>query len=255
MLSAIESPSGRGVALGIRDLSIGYPNGVTAARTVTLDLQSGEFLSLVGPSGCGKSSLLRVVGGLLEPKGGRMSMVPPPARGEVGVVFQDATLLPWRTAMGNVELPLELQGVPKEVRAKAALDMLAHVGLGDAAGRLPRQLSGGMKMRVALARAAVCQPRLMLLDEPFGALDEMTRQRLQHLVMRMWLEEGFTAVFVTHSISEAVFLGQRIGVMCRTPGELPAVIDVPLPFPRTEEMRTEKPFNDVARAVVEALHT
>jgi NitT/TauT family transport system ATP-binding protein len=254
MLGTSEELSSRGVNLGLRDLSIRYPNGVVAAQRVSLDLQSGEFVSLVGPSGCGKSSLLRVLAGLLKPNGGRMDMVPAPTRREVGIVFQDATLLPWRSAQANVELPLELQGVPKATRAAAAREMLEHVGLGHAADRLPRQLSGGMKMRVALARAAVSQPRLMLLDEPFGALDEMTRERLQHLVMRMWMEQRFTAVFVTHSISEAVFLGERIGVMCRAPGELETVVDVPLPFPRTEEMRTEKPFNDVARAVVAALH-
>lgn len=254
MAGTTETSVSRGVAVAIRDLSIRYPNGVIAAQRVSLNMRSGEFLSLVGPSGCGKSSLLRVVAGLLKPKDGRVSMAPALARGEVGVVFQDATLLPWRSAQRNVELPLELQGVAKDVRAKAALEMLSHVELGDAAGRLPRQLSGGMKMRVALARAAVCQPRLMLLDEPFGALDEMTRQRLQHLVLRMWMEERFTAAFVTHSISEAVFLGERIGVMVGAPGELREIIDVPLPFPRTEEMRTEKPFNDISRAVVEALH-
>ncbi len=242
-----------GLEVGIDNLSLRYGTGGLAIKKLSLGLRSGEFFSLVGPSGCGKSSLLRIVAGLTELTTGRCTIQPTPRKGEVGVVFQDATLLPWRSARRNVELPLELQGVAERRRADAALAMLERVGLGDTPDRLPRELSGGMRMRVALARAAVCRPRLMLLDEPFGALDEMTRERLQVLVMNMWMASGFSAIFVTHSIREAVFLGQRVGVMTGGPGELRAVVDVPLPFPRDDEMRTGQVFNETVREVTDAL--
>ena len=247
--------SATGVELRIADVSLAYRAEALAISHLSLSLSSGEFFSLVGPSGCGKSSLLRVVAGLSVPTAGTVAMEPELSHGELGIVFQDPTLLAWRDARRNVELPLELQKVPKRVRAQAADAVLSSVGLGDAVNRLPRELSGGMRMRVALARAAVCQPKLMLLDEPFAAVDEMTRERLQLLVMDMWMERRFTAIFVTHSVREAVFLAERVGVMTAAPGQLCQVIDVPLPFPRDDSVRTSPVFNDTVRLVTGALQT
>ncbi len=242
------------VELRLDNVSLRY-GGVIACRDVSFSVRAGGFLSLVGPSGCGKSSLLRIVAGLTPPTSGAVSTEPAARRGDIGIVFQDPTLLAWRDARGNVELPLQLQGVPPKARAAAAESILNTVGLGDALTRLPRQLSGGMKMRAALARAAVCEPKLMLMDEPFAAVDEMTRERLQHLIVDMWLDRHFTAIFVTHSVREAVFISERVGVMTPAPGRLAHVIDVPLPYPRNDSVRTSEEFNTAVRMVLDALHS
>jgi NitT/TauT family transport system ATP-binding protein len=243
-----------GVELRLDRVSLGYAGGVVACREVSLSVRAGGFFCLVGPSGCGKSSLLRMVAGLTTPSSGAVSTEPALRRGDIGIVFQDPTLLAWRDARSNVELPLQLQGIPQKARTSAAESILRTVGLGDALTRLPRQLSGGMKMRVALARAAVCEPKVMLLDEPFAAVDEMTRERLQRLIVDMWLDRQFTAIFVTHSVREAVFVSERVGVMTPAPGRLSHVIDVPLPFPRDDSVRTSAEFNTTVRVVLDALH-
>lgn len=224
-----------------------FAGGVQALRHVSFATKAGEFVSLVGPSGCGKSTLLRLVAGLLAPSTGRLTVAgksPRQARDtlRVSFVFQDATLLPWRSAERNVALPLELAGVPRDVRRQRAIAGLRRVGLGDFSARPPRELSGGMRMRVSLARAMVTQPELLLLDEPFGALDDLTRQSLGEDLLGLWNERPWTALFVTHNIAEAAFLSTRILVMSPRPGTI--VADVPVPFPaqRSPELRAQPDF-------------
>lgn len=242
-----EARAGRSVHL--QEVALRYSNGFTALDQVSLDVGPGEFLTLVGPSGCGKSSLLRLLAGLERPTAGQIEIRPALERKSIGIVFQEATLLPWRSAVSNVALPLELRGVPKSRREAMARERLAEVGLASAVNALPRQLSGGMKMRVALARALVVDPGLLLLDEPFAAVDELTRERLQLWLLDMWEQRRCTTVFVTHSIREAAFLSSSIAVMARSPGRIIAVDRVPLPFPRAEEMRTGPVLNRVVADV------
>lgn len=228
-------------------LEMTFAGGVQALRAVRCAIGAGEFVSLVGPSGCGKSTLLRLVAGLLAPTAGRLSVAgrsPRQARDalRVSFVFQDATLLPWRSAEGNVALPLELAGVPREVGRQRAAAGLRRVGLGDFAGRRPRELSGGMRMRVSLARALVTQPELLLLDEPFGALDDLTRQALGEELLGLWNEHRWTALFVTHNIAEAAFLSTRIFVISPRPGTIVAGVRVPFPPRRTPELRAQADF-------------
>jgi NitT/TauT family transport system ATP-binding protein len=199
-----------------------FPNGVEALRDVTLDIRAGDFVALLGPSGCGKSTLLRLIAGLDQPDAGRLDWADghAPGPGEIGFVFQDATLLPWASAEENVFLPLRLRGFDPargmaEVRAS-----LARVGLAGFERSRPRELSGGMRMRVSIARALVTRPRVLLMDEPFAALDEFTRHRLQADLLALWREMGCTVVFVTHSIYEASFLARRIVLMSPRPGRI-----------------------------------
>lgn len=217
-------------------LSIGYamPGGASAPVLTGVDLRvgKGEFLTILGPSGCGKSSLLRVVADLLPPLGGRLSVLgksPAAARRqrEVGFVFQDATLLPWRTVRQNVALPLQVGGGRKR-RSPAAQpeDWLDMVGLSHLADRYPHQLSGGQRQRVAIARALQCEPDILLMDEPFGALDEITRERLNDELLAVWRRTGATILFVTHSVMEAVYLGERVLVLAAEPGRVQALVDV-----------------------------
>ncbi|WP_307817546.1 ABC transporter ATP-binding protein [Nocardia acididurans] len=218
---------------------------VIALADIDLDLRRGEFVAVVGPSGCGKSTLLRLAAGLERPSSGAVAV----QTDSVGFIFQEATLLPWRTVLRNVELCAELRGMSRATRRERATRALAAVGLADFAGKLPAQLSGGMRMRVSLARALALEPELMLLDEPFGALDEITRLHMQEELLRLYRDNGFTALFITHSVSEAVFLAGRVVVMSARPGRVHEVIDVDLPYPRTREMRFEPAFTDlVARA-------
>lgn len=224
-----------------------FAGGVQALRHVSFATKAGEFVSLVGPSGCGKSTLLRLVAGLLTPSTGRLTVAgksPRQARDalRVSFVFQDATLLPWRSAERNVALPLELAGVPRDVRRKHAIAGLHRVGLGDFSARPPRELSGGMRMRVSLARAMVTQPELLLLDEPFGALDDLTRQSLGEDLLGLWNERPWTALFVTHNIAEAAFLSTRILVISPRPGTIVADVRVPFPVQRSPELRAQPDF-------------
>lgn len=231
---------------------------VVALADVHLDVAPGDFVSLIGPSGCGKSTLLRTVADLIPPTegevlvGGRSAHDARMAR-DYGMVFQKATLFNWRTVRRNVELPLEVMGWSKADRARRAEEMLELVELGEFAKKRPQQLSGGMQQRVAIARALAFEPELLLMDEPFGALDEITRERLNDELLRIWRTTGTTVVFVTHSIPEAVFLSSRIVVMSPRPGRVLAEIDVDLPHPRDEDTRELPRYFELVTEVRETL--
>jgi NitT/TauT family transport system ATP-binding protein len=237
---------------------------VQALDTIDLTVAAGEFVSLIGPSGCGKSTLMRLVADLDEPTGGRISVFGKSARKarldqEYGIAFQSAGLLPWRTVAANVALPLELHGVASAARSSRVAELLEMVGLSDFADRYPDQLSGGMQQRVAIARSLAEQPRLLLMDEPFGALDEMTREKMQSDLVRISAETGAAVVFVTHSIPEAVFLSDRVVVMSPRPGRIREIVPMALGADakraaRTDELREERSFFDMVTAVREALH-
>lgn len=231
---------------------------VQALDSIDLTVAVGEFVSLIGPSGCGKSTLMRLIADLDEPTGGSVAVFGKSAKRarldqEYGIAFQSAGLLPWRTVAANVALPLELHGVASATRSSRVAELLEMVGLSDFADRYPDQLSGGMQQRVAIARSLAEQPRLLLMDEPFGALDEMTRERMNSEVLRIWQRTGTTVVFVTHSIPEAVFLSTRVAVMSARPGRITRVVEVPLPQPRNEETREDARYFSVVTEVREAL--
>jgi NitT/TauT family transport system ATP-binding protein len=233
------------------------PAAVQAVTGIDLTVAPGEFVSLIGPSGCGKSTLLRIVANLIEPSEGSVLVNGKPASRarldqDYGIAFQSAGLLEWRTVQGNVELPLGLHGVGKAQRREQALELLDLMGLADFASHRPSQLSGGMQQRVAIARALARRPALLLMDEPFGALDEMTRERMQSELIRICGETGAAVVFVTHSIPEAVFLSQRVVVMSPRPGRITEIIDVPLGA-RDEDVREAESFFATITDVREAL--
>ena len=258
--SGIGVPSGESL-IAIDRVGKVYGNGTVALEDISFDVHDGQFVSLVGPSGCGKSTLLRMVAGLGPITTGQIlveGLPPTKARqekGDTAFVFQDANLMPWRTAIGNVELPLELRGESKSVRREAAAAALETVGLGDAMKSYPRELSGGMRMRVSLARALAARPRLLLMDEPFGALDEITRQRLNAELLRLCAMANWTVVFVTHNVFEAVYLSTRILVMSARPGRIVAEVPVNLPHPRVPEIRTDPEYTRIVREVVTLLGT
>ncbi len=234
---------------------------VTALTGVDLTVAAGEFVSLIGPSGCGKSTLMRLVADLDSPTSGELRVFgrsPAQARRgrDYGIAFQQAGLLPWRTVRANVELPLELHGTPRRARAERARELLELVGLTDFADHRPAQLSGGMQQRVAIARSLAESPSLLLMDEPFGALDEMTRERMQTELLRLRAESGAAVVFVTHSIPEAVYLSDRVVVMSPRPGRVREIVPVALgdAGDRREDLREDTAFFDRVGAVREALH-
>jgi NitT/TauT family transport system ATP-binding protein len=247
-------------AVALEGLSKRFGEGATAVQALTgidLTVGAGEFVSLIGPSGCGKSTLLRIVANLIEPTEGSVLVNGKPARRarldqDYGIAFQQAGLLEWRTVQGNVELPLGLHGVGREERRAQALELLELVGLTEFAGHRPSQLSGGMQQRVAIARALARRPALLLMDEPFGALDEMTRERMQSELIRICAETSAAVVFVTHSIPEAVFLSQRVVVMSPRPGRITEIVDVPLAV-RDEDTREAEDFFAAITDVREAL--
>ncbi|HEX2944052.1 MAG TPA: ABC transporter ATP-binding protein [Rhodopila sp.] len=221
--------------LTLHDVGRRFPNGVEALRGASLRLSESDFVALLGPSGCGKSTLLRLIAGLDRPDTGRLEWDDrPPASGDIGYVFQDATLLPWATAEDNVYLPLRLRGVERKTAMQEVHAALHRVGLSGFETARPRALSGGMRMRVSIARALVTRPRLLLMDEPFAALDEFTRHKLQADLLNVWREAGCTVVFVTHSIYEAAFLAHRIVLMTPRPGRIDREIESRLtPGPET----------------------
>jgi len=233
-----------------------YGESRAVLDSINLTIEKQEFVSIIGPSGCGKSTVLKLIAGLSSPSSGTIrvdGMTPLNARETVSFVFQDATLLPWRTVKQNIGLGMELERVPKDRREKEIDILLELVGLKPVSESYPRELSGGMKMRVSIARALATHPRLMLLDEPFAALDEMTRDRLNEEILRLRAEQRWTAVFVTHSVPEAVFLSDRILVLAPNPGRVYAEFRVDLPVPRTSAVRSSRQFDAFASQVAHAL--
>jgi NitT/TauT family transport system ATP-binding protein len=255
------SPAERGSPLvSLRHVSKVFSNGTVALHDLSLDIGEGEFVSLLGPSGCGKSTALRIIAGLGEPSAGTVAA---PASGgskqnrtgagAIGFVFQEPTLMPWAAVFDNVWLPLRLSGASRKEARDRVMDALASVGLERFASAYPRELSGGMKMRVSIARALITRPKLLLMDEPFAALDEITRFRLNDDLLRLWQAFGWTVVFVTHSVFESVYLSQRIVVMAARPGRVFAEIPVEATHPRDELFRTSALYNENCRRVSAAL--
>jgi NitT/TauT family transport system ATP-binding protein len=236
-----------------------YPNGTRALLPVDLRVREGEFVTLLGPSGCGKSTLLKMVAGLLAPSAGRIALWQRPvAQAEAGghrlsFVFQEATLMPWARVQTNVRLPLDLAGVPREQADARVHDALRLVGLAKFAQQRPRELSGGMQMRVSIARGLVTEPQLLLMDEPFGALDEITRNRLDGDLLALWQRQKLTVIFVTHSIHEAVFLSNRVIVMAARPGRIVDELAIAEPYPRSAEFRVSTAFSHDARRLQDSL--
>jgi NitT/TauT family transport system ATP-binding protein len=232
-----------------------FPNGDTrmeALGGVSLDIREGEFLALAGPSGCGKSTFLEIVAGLIKPTSGRIYIDGKPTNGsdhDRGIVFQGYALFPWRTVMGNVAYGLEEKGIPKQRREEICREYISLVGLSGFENHYPYQLSGGMKQRVAIARALAYNPDILLMDEPFAALDAQTRELLQGEVLRIWDETKKTVLFVTHNIEEAVFLADRIAIMSARPGVIKYIVEVPLPRPRLEEHRISQEFMKIRQEV------
>ena len=236
-------------ALAFRNVSMTFPDGTHALDNVSFEVNAGEFVTVVGPSGCGKSTLLRIASGLSPETGGSCAV----DRGSLGYVFQDATLLPWRTVRRNVALLGELKGMDKgELTAKvdASIDL---VGLRGHENKYPKQLSGGMRMRCSLARSLVMSPQVFLFDEPFGALDEITRERLNDELLSLFLNKGFAGLFITHSIAEAVFLSTRVLVMSARPGRIIDDIDIPFEYPRNPDLRYDARFAEISGRISHGL--
>jgi NitT/TauT family transport system ATP-binding protein len=256
----VDRPVDRPVvaATGIGKIFDAAPQPVSALEGIDLAIRAGEFVSLIGPSGCGKSTLLRIIGDLIEPTSGEILVNAKPARRarldrDYGMVFQAPVLMDWRTIARNIELPLEIMGFAKAERTRRSAELLDLVELDGFGERHPWQLSGGMQQRVAIARALAFDPKLLLMDEPFGALDEMTRERMNLELMNIWSRTGTTVVFVTHSIPEAVFLSTRVVVMSARPGRINRIVDIDLSQPRTVETRETTRYFELVTEVREAL--
>jgi NitT/TauT family transport system ATP-binding protein len=243
------SSSGAMPAIDFAGVSLAFAGGSPVLDDITLSVRRGELVSLVGPSGCGKSTLLRLVARFLEPSAGSVSTR---TRG-LGYVFQEPTLLPWRSVLENVELPAALSGAAKAARRERARAVIAKVGLAGFEGHRPAELSGGMRMRVSIARALMLEPDVFLFDEPFAALDEITRERLHEQLVALFAQEPFAGLFVTHSVPEAVFLSTRVVVMSRGPGRIAAEFEVPFAWPRAPELRYRPEFAALAGRVSAAL--
>jgi NitT/TauT family transport system ATP-binding protein len=242
--------------VAITDVRKQYGNGAPVLQGLNLSIPKGEFVSVIGPSGCGKSTVLKLISGLTPPSAGTIhvdGMTPKNARETVSYIFQDPTLLPWRTVRNNIGLALELEGMSRDRRAAKTDPLLDLVGLRPVADAYPRELSGGMKMRVSIARALATNPRLLLMDEPFAALDEMSRDHLNEELLRLRAEQNWTAVFVTHSVSEAVFLSTQIVVLAPNPGRVYAILPVDLPLERTAALRTSPEFEALVAKVSHTL--
>jgi len=236
-----------------------YPDGTHALQPVDLTIEEGEFVTLLGPSGCGKSTLLKMIAGLLEPSDGRLLLWRRPVAelhsctNKLAFVFQSPTLMPWASVQSNVRLPLDLAGTPRAEADARVADALKLVGLGKFSGALPRALSGGMQMRASIARGLVTRPQLLLMDEPFGALDEITRHKLDTDLLALWAAKKLTVVFVTHSIHEAVFLSTRVVMMAARPGRVVEQVRIDEPYPRTPDFMVTPQFSRYARQLQESL--
>lgn len=236
-------------AIAIKNVNKVYSNGTVALQDMNLTIGEAEFISLVGPSGCGKSTALRLIAGLGQMNSGSIVLSEGEKKPELAFVFQEAALMPWANVFENIYLPLKLAGLPKQssrVRVQEAINLVDLAGFEYS---YPRELSGGMKMRVSIARSLVTQPKIMLMDEPFGALDEMTRSKLNTDLLTLWQQKRWTVVFVTHNIYEAVYLSNRVIVMAPRPGRVVADVAINAPYPRTEEFRTSRVCNDYCREV------
>ena len=246
-------------AVAIEDAGMTYPDGTRALQPVRLRIAPGEFVTLLGPSGCGKSTLLKMIAGLLEPTQGSIALWGRPAGGraaagrKLAFVFQSPTLMPWANVRANVRLPLDLARVPAAEAVQRVDAALALVGLAEFSAALPRTLSGGMQMRVSIARSLVTQPQLLLMDEPFGALDEITRYKLDAELLDLWRAQGLTVIFVTHSIQEAVFLSSRVIMMAARPGRVTDDVVINEPYPRRPEFAVSARFSQYARRLQESL--
>jgi NitT/TauT family transport system ATP-binding protein len=248
MTSTAASPASTtpaGTLIDFDDVEMRYPNGTLALSGANVNIRRGEFVTVVGPSGCGKSTLLRIAAGLETASGGTVTI----NTDRIGFVFQDATLLPWRDVQKNVELLAELNGQPRSKRSELAADAIDLVGLTGFEKHLPKQLSGGMKMRVSLARSLTLEPELFLFDEPFGALDEITRERLNDELLRLFVEQGFAGMFITHSVSEAVYLSTKVVVMSGRPGKIVETVDIPFDMPRDPDIRYTPEFAELVGEV------
>lgn len=252
-----------GHAISCRDIVVRFfsnRRSVTAISGLSVDVREGEFLTLLGPSGCGKSTFLRVVAGLLPPSSGSITVLGDKpsrvrARGDVAFVFQDAALMPWRTVLQNIELPLEISGKSPRKHRVRTTELLDLVGLRGSENAYPNELSGGMRQRVSIARALIGNPKVLLMDEPFGALDEIVRDRLNDEIRRIWKETKLTILFVTHSIYEAAYLGERVLVLAANPGRVRDIVSVPLPYERTLEARESPEFVSLAARLRRTLET
>jgi len=258
-IGATSLAAGRAPAVELVGVAKTYPNGTRAVDPVDLAIGAGEFVTVLGPSGCGKSTLLRMIAGLAPPSVGRIrwwgegfDAVGQPGR-RLAMVFQEATLMPWSRVDRNVRLPLDLARAERAAADRAVAEALALVGLGQFAHHYPRELSGGMQMRVSIARALVTRPDLLLMDEPFGALDEITRNRLDGEISELWRRRSLTVAFVTHSIYEAVFLSTRVVVMSTRPGRIVREVAIDEPFPRTDAFRVTQSFAAHCRTLSEVL--
>ncbi len=243
-------------AIRLQAVSKRFTKGPQIIQSLSADIAPGEFVSIIGPSGCGKSTLLKLVAGLTPLSAGAIEIdgkAPAAARREISFIFQDPTLLPWRTVRSNIALPLDLAGTPKPEIKRIVDEQLTLVGLDHVANHYPRQLSGGMKMRVSIARALASSPRVLLLDEPFAALDEISRDRLNEELLRLRQLHHWTVLFVTHSVAEAVFLSDRILVLAPHPGRLAHDLAIPLPHPRTAQTRTSAAFDQTVAEVSRTL--
>ncbi|MBO6893674.1 MAG: ABC transporter ATP-binding protein [Roseibium sp.] len=253
MLKSLEKSA---EIISLKGISKTFPNGTVALKDLSLDIRQGEFVSLLGPSGCGKSTALRIITDLETPSSGQVDW---PLEGqaneehEVGFVFQEPTLMPWATVFGNVFLPLRVKGVSKTAARERVMGALEMVGLTEFERSYPRELSGGMKMRVSIARALVTKPKVLLMDEPFAALDEITRFKLNNDLLRLWEMHGWKVVFVTHSVFESVYLSNRIVVMAARPGRIVNDMAIDAPYPRDENFRTSPEYATYCRNVSLAL--
>lgn len=232
-------------ALAFSGIGMTFPDGTETLRDITFSVDKGEFVTVVGPSGCGKSTLLKIASGLLQNTEGTVDV----DRDRIGYVFQDATLLPWRTVQQNVELLAELHDIPRAERNKLASEAIQLVGLAGFENHYPKSLSGGMKMRASLARTLTLEPPVFLFDEPFGAVDEITREHLNDETQQLFMRQGFAGLFITHSISEAVFMSTRVLVMSSRPGRIVAEFDIPFDYPRHPDLRFEAEFAELSGKV------